>query len=184
MQSLFSWLTIACLFKFFDANVDAKIDANVSFWHQFPLSKYTIYSILLEQNNEMLWKICPHNPKVGSSNLPPATTKRETHHPVCLFFLPLWVSDAGLGKCAGIFTGFALVQPAISTHSAQNQSSNLPPATKMKTQEFRWNSCVFCFLGPDANQPKNSFDAGFDAKSDADNLTTDCSKTPATVSFV
>ena len=36
-----------------------------------------------------------HNPKVGSSNLPPATTKRETHQSVCLFFLLLcdWNED-------------------------------------------------------------------------------------------
>ena len=28
-------------------------------------------------------------------------------------------------------------------HNPKVGSSNLPPATKMKTQEFRWNSCVF-----------------------------------------
>ena len=52
-------------------------------------------------------------------------------------------------------------------HNPKVEGSNPSPATTMKTQEFRWNSCVFCFLCPDANQRQNSLDASFDAISDA-----------------
>ena len=42
-------------------------------------------------------------------------------------------------------TGLALVQPATSTCSAQNQSS-FPVPCHIEAQEFHWDSCAFYAL--------------------------------------
>ena len=83
--------------------------------------------------------------KTKVQNLPPATTKRETHQPVCLFFLPLWINDDGLGKCGSIFKVLRLMHLRQSTHSAQNQSSEFSSRNQI---EKRWNpsnSSIFSY---------------------------------------